>query len=128
MSLGLANIIHGDDGAVELAERLTGTKVTHIDLRYNGITDVGARALLASVPKTMLEYIVFDGLRDYLPVYYDYDQLPHNTVSDALKTAIELAIAVRPYRNKLFLLLRLRFILERDGDNAMLCRIADFLF
>ena len=101
-----------DVGAIALAAAIPRSKLTELCLGGNdGITDAGARHLLAAVPYSNLRKV----------------WLHATSVSESVDDAIRHAVAVRPTRNKLFLLLRLWFFFRFDGDNAMVHRVARFL-
>ena len=109
--LALGSDIITDKGAIALAKALTNSKLTELYLCSDRITNTGARHFLAAIPRSKVT-----GL-----------DLEWTGVCDGIQDAIRYAVAVRPTRNKLFLLLRLMAFWRSDGDNAMLHRIARFL-
>ena len=107
----LFSIRFTDVGVSVLAAALPTSKLTELYIFGTAITDVGARHFLTTVPSSKVTSI----------------WLLTTHVSPAANLAIENAIAVRPQRDKLFLLLRLMVFWRSDGDNAMVHRIAGFL-
>ena len=101
-----------DAGAKAVADALSHSDLMELTMWGTRITDVGGLHFLRAIPRSNLTFIEFCNA----------------SVSPAVRFAVWRAVAVRHHRNKLFLLLRLRFFEFTDGDHAMVHRVAEFLW